>query len=65
MGPGQRTAEPVHSDSDLLGTVWDWGALGQGEQIWIRRPLGEMLHRTSSSAGCAQGVVLAFHSPHA
>lgn len=65
MGPGQGTAEPMHSDRDLLGTVWDWGALGQGELIWIRRPLGEMLHRTSRSAGRAEGVVLALHSAHA
>lgn len=28
MGPGLGTAASLHSDSDLLGTVWDWDALG-------------------------------------
>lgn len=58
MGPGQGTAEPMRSDRDLLGTVWDWGALGQGELICIRRPLGEMLHRTSRCRGSCSGSPL-------
>lgn len=30
VGPGVGTAGPLYSDSHLLGTVWDWGAVGQG-----------------------------------
>lgn len=61
LGPG---VGPLYSDSHLLGTVWDWGAVGQGwfelGVLWVRQCCG-----TCRSLGMWGSIVLAVPSAHA